>query len=157
MACFGAEGRLAVVHYGDNRDGDDDARRLGPDCPGFFDLPAISRQIARTACGAERSAGPIEPLPLGAFLERDRSCDVPLLVIETVNGATSLQDFEFPPCCRIVVGSEGRGVSSLLIQAMQARRGDAALYIPMPGPHPSLNAAMALSCALYEYRRQWPS
>ena len=31
----------------------------------------------------------------------------------------------------------------------------AARYIPMRGQHLSLNVVTALTCSLYEYRRQW--
>mmetsp|Transcript_22025 Transcript_22025/g.66066 ORF Transcript_22025/g.66066 Transcript_22025/m.66066 type:complete len:88 (+) Transcript_22025:24-287(+) len=85
------------------------------------------------------------------------TADRPSMVfIETATSAVSLHNYVFPRECAIVVGSEERGVPPKVLAA--ARRGvDAIVYIPMPGPHPSLNVATALSIALYEYRRQWPT
>mmetsp|Transcript_86345 Transcript_86345/g.252685 ORF Transcript_86345/g.252685 Transcript_86345/m.252685 type:complete len:248 (-) Transcript_86345:74-817(-) len=159
MACFGASGELVVVHYGKGgkQDGHADLdRRASTDSPGFFQLPEIARKMATTAKGAMDLARPIAPVALEAFLAEDEASPLPLVVLETAPGAVSIQEFELPARCRVVVGSEVRGVSPKLLASLRPGRGDAVVYVPMPGPYPSLNAGMALACALYEYRRQWP-
>lgn len=58
----------------------------------------------------------------------------------------SLYEFKFPKDCRIVVGEEGRGLPS----AFSGTR----VRIPISKNTESLNATVAASLALYEYRRQ---
>ena len=80
---------------------------------------------------------------------------LPLVAVETAKGAVPLPSFKFPPRCIIVAGAEGSGVDVKLLRRLQPGF-DAIVYIPMPGGHKSLNVAEAVSCAVYEYRRQWP-
>jgi tRNA G18 (ribose-2'-O)-methylase SpoU len=60
----------------------------------------------------------------------------------------SLLEFQFPKDARIVVGEEGRGLSESF-KGMRVR-------IPISNNTESLNATVAASLALYEYRRQHP-
>ena len=79
-----------------------------------------------------------------------------MIALETARGAVSLCEFSFPEHCEIMVGAEDSGISAEVIEALQPERGDAVVYVPLPGVYHSLNVATALSVALYEYRRQWP-
>jgi len=155
MACFGAEGELVVLTYGMS-EAPVEERRNSTDSPGFFQQPAIAAQVAQTAKGALPLVGPVVTISIESFLEEDQASELPMVVLETAEGATSIRDFDFPPRCRVVVGSESRGVSQQLLRKLRRERGDAVVFVPMPGPYPSLNAGMSLACALYEYRRQWP-
>ena len=94
---------------------------------------------------------------LGAFLDAHPSADdrLPLIAVETADGAVPLPSFVFPRRCVIVAGAEGSGIDVKLLRRLRPGF-DAMVYIPMPGPHKSLNVAEAISCAIYEYRRQWP-
>eukprot|EP00927_Polykrikos_kofoidii_P054147 TRINITY_DN48620_c0_g1_i1.p1 TRINITY_DN48620_c0_g1~~TRINITY_DN48620_c0_g1_i1.p1 ORF type:complete len:254 (-),score=33.57 TRINITY_DN48620_c0_g1_i1:61-822(-) len=159
MACFGAARELVVVYYGKGgkcEGNPDPQRRISTDSPGFFQQPEIARKIATTAKGAMDLTGPVTPIDLEAFLAENETSPLPLVVLETAPGAVSIREFTFPANCCVVVGSEVRGVSPKLLSSLKPARGDTAVYVPMPGPYPSLNAGMALACALFEYRRQWP-
>ena len=80
----------------------------------------------------------------------------PIVAIETATGAVDITSFKFPRDCFIMVGSEGSGIDPKILRAM-APGYDKLVYIPMHGPHHSLNVAMALNVALYEWRRQHPA
>lgn len=82
----------------------------------------------------------------------------PVIVLEAIAGAVSIYNFKFPKECEIMVGSENKGVTKEILKNL--RRGvDAVVFVPMVGhaAHRSLNVASAMTIALYEYRRQWPS
>ncbi len=79
----------------------------------------------------------------------------PIVAIETATSAVSIASFKFPPVCSIMVGSEGRGIDQRILAALHPGY-DSIVYIPMYGPHHSLNVAMAVGIALFEYRRQNP-
>lgn len=122
----------------------------------FWRFPEILAVIKTTAVGTEKFFHPFETVHVSNFIERMRApVRPPLVFIETATSAVSLNDFKFPAVCTVVVGSEESGVPPKVLAA--ARHGyDSIVYIPMPGPHPSLNVATALTCALFEFRKQWP-
>ena len=80
----------------------------------------------------------------------------PIVAIETATGAVDITGFDFPRECTIMVGSEGSGIDPKVLRAM-APGYDRLVYIPMHGPHHSLNVSQAVAIALYEYRRQHPA
>eukprot|EP00747_Dinoflagellata_sp_TGD_P089027 gnl/TRDRNA2_/TRDRNA2_164197_c0_seq1.p1 gnl/TRDRNA2_/TRDRNA2_164197_c0~~gnl/TRDRNA2_/TRDRNA2_164197_c0_seq1.p1 ORF type:complete len:342 (+),score=64.44 gnl/TRDRNA2_/TRDRNA2_164197_c0_seq1:30-1055(+) len=92
---------------------------------------------------------------LDTFFAVDAEGRLPVVVIETVPGAVPLHSFAFPKRCVVVVGAEDAGVDERLLKCM-VKGLDAAVYIPMPGTHKSMNVAAAATVALYEFRRQWP-
>lgn len=159
MACFGAAETLVLLHPDRGNSSQSQSppvSKLGPESAGFWEVPQIAALVAKTSRGTHSLAWPPCSLSVQDFVDQDQHSDVPLVVIETAADASSIRNFSFPRCCRIVVGNEGNGVSPRLLHALRRGRGDATVYIPMPGPHPSLNVATALACALYEYRAQWP-
>lgn len=79
----------------------------------------------------------------------------PLVVMEAIAGAISIYEYKFPEHCDVMVGSEHKGITTDILKALR-KDVDAVVYVPMQGPHHSLNVASALTIALYEYRRQWP-
>ena len=79
----------------------------------------------------------------------------PLVVLEAIAGAVSIDNYHFPETCDVMVGSEHRGVPKDILQQL-VQGVDAVVYIPLAGPHKSLNVSAALTIALYEYQRQWP-
>jgi tRNA(Leu) C34 or U34 (ribose-2'-O)-methylase TrmL len=80
---------------------------------------------------------------------------LPFVALETATGALPLPSFQFPRRCVLLAGAEGAGIDIKLLRRLQPGL-DAIVYVPMPGPHKSMNVAEAVSCAVYEYRRQWP-
>lgn len=100
--------------------------------------------------------GPVQSQHISHYLaSMDDPNRLPLVVIETATGAQSISDFKFPKQCVVLVGSEDNGVPPKVIKKLR-KDFDGLVYIPMPGNHLSLNVVAALTCSLYEYRRQWP-
>eukprot|EP00035_Acanthoeca_spectabilis_P015391 m.306665 g.306665 ORF g.306665 m.306665 type:complete len:299 (-) comp16352_c0_seq7:3852-4748(-) len=123
----------------------------------FWRLPPIEAIVRTTARGTESLFYPFDTVHVSSFIHSmSKPRRPPFIFIETATAAVSINDFQFPPRCTIVVGSEEKGVPSQVLQS--ARLGyDSIVFIPMPGPHPSLNVVTALTCALFEYRKQWPA
>lgn len=65
------------------------------------------------------------------------------------DGASLLSDQDLSENIALIVGSEGQGLSRLIKE-----RCDVICRLPQEGSLQSLNAAMALSCSLYEVARQ---
>ena len=61
-----------------------------------------------------------------------------------VNGGTPIRDVAFEKKCAIIIGQEGKGVSSI------GNLADYSLYIPMNKKCESLNASVAASIIMYE-------
>jgi tRNA G18 (ribose-2'-O)-methylase SpoU len=66
----------------------------------------------------------------------------PIVAVETASDAVNMQDFEWPESCQIMVGCEGTGIPPKVIKKLITGY-DRLVIIPMPGPHKSLNVAMA--------------
>lgn len=66
-------------------------------------------------------------------------------------GAEDATRFDWPAKTGLVVGSEGEGVSSLLL-----RRADFRVALPMDPRVESLNVGVATGALAYLWRRQWP-
>lgn len=74
------------------------------------------------------------------------------LIVTSPAGTGSLWDTPLPVPGVVLLGSEGRGLPSSLLDA-----GDVRLQIPMTGTAESLNLAVAAGVVLYEARRRhWP-
>lgn len=91
-----------------------------------------------------------------AAVERSPSASarLPIVVLETTEGAVPVQAYRFPPRCILLVGAEGAGVNRRLLQRLVPGF-DACVYVPLCGAHKSLNVVEAACCGVYEYRRQW--
>ncbi len=152
LTCFGA-GKLHHLSYESGGD------------RGFWNRKETVKKIQRVAKGgASKRYLPLDTQPVECWV-KDRTSllstharqeRVPVVALETAAHASNLCDFKFPQKCDIMVGAEDTGISSAVIDAMDPSRGDAIVYIPLPGVYHSLNVATALSIAMYEYRRQWP-
>ena len=70
-----------------------------------------------------------------------------IVAAEAVEGARVLGDFEFPEKTAIVAGSEGRGVSQLVM-----KHADFVVKIPLSGKINSLNVSQAVAVMLAGYR-----
>jgi 23S rRNA (guanosine2251-2'-O)-methyltransferase len=114
---------------------------------GFTGSPP-SKQIAKTALGAEQSVpwGRAEPL---AIMADRKSAGWEIAAIETVDDAVDLFDWQprFPVL--IVFGHEVDGLPAELVQSCDTR-----VRIPMTGTKRSLNVATAGGVVLYELFRK---
>ena len=80
---------------------------------------------------------------------------LPIVVLETTDGAVPLHGYRFPQRCVLLVGAEGSGVDRRVLQRLRPGH-DACVYVPLPGAHKSLNVVEAACCGISEYFRQWP-
>ncbi len=106
----------------------------------------------------------LEKTALGAFdyvpwtyYERNRDCletlkaqGIPLVAVETTEGAVDYQEFHWPQPVAIVVGNEENGVNARVL-----RQCDATVRIPMAGYKKSINVATAFGIVLYGILDQW--
>lgn len=67
-------------------------------------------------------------------------------------GSRPATSFDWPKRTALVLGSEGEGVSQLLL-----RESDFAIALPMDPRVESLNVGVAAGALAYLYRRQWPA
>ena len=72
-----------------------------------------------------------------------------VVVAAVGHGHTSMHDVDFTPATLIVLGSEGHGPPSDVVEAADVR-----VAIPMTPPVESLNVAVAAALLVYEARRQ---
>ena len=90
-------------------------------------------------------------LPLrdnAALAQAALDLDYPLVVADG-RSATSLFEMSLPRRCAIVIGSEGQGVSPVLLGAAHTK-----VHIPMEMGIESLNAAAAATLVFFEWARQ---
>jgi hypothetical protein len=166
LSCFGA-GKLRHLSYESGGD------------RGFWTRKETVKKIQRVAKGgAAKRYLPLDTVPVDGWVREQtaeisppldcgsnsdtahaavvRGPRVPVIALETAAHATNLCEFKFPQKCDIMVGAEDTGISTAVVDALDPSKGDAVVYIPLPGVYHSLNVATALSIAMYEYRRQWP-
>ena len=79
----------------------------------------------------------------------------PIVAIETASSAVNIHTFRWPEHCSIMVGNEGTGIPTKVVKKLHFGY-DKLVIIPMPGPHKSLNVAMSLGMAVFDYRKSWP-
>lgn len=113
------------------------------------------RRVARLGEGAAKSsAGAIFHLPVAEvpnvhwFVRWAKENGLWVYGLDA-EGTVELWTHDFSGAVAIVVGGEGRGLSSLV-----KKNCDVLVRIPMTGPLNSLNASVAAALALYEVRRQ---
>jgi len=106
-------------------------------------------EISKTALGAEEAvAWSYHAEPLDA-IEKFRADGFVPVALEATDGATPLDEFEWPRRVALVVGNEVAGVGPGLLGACDARVG-----IPMYGIKDSLNVAVAYGIAAHHAARQ---
>ena len=107
---------------------------------------------------------PVSKTALGAFdyvpwtyYERNRDCidalkemGMPVVAVETVEGAVAHTRFDWPQPVAVVFGNEENGVNERVL-----RRCDAVVRIPMLGHKNSMNVATAFGVVAYGILHHW--
>lgn len=118
---------------------------------GYTATPADSKtQTNRAAMGADTLvAWQYKAHVLDAV--REAHCrGVPVYALETVDGAASVHEFQFPSPCGLVLGNERHGLEADVIAACTAP-----IRIPCYGAKNSLNVGVAFVICAFEIARQW--
>lgn len=106
----------------------------------------------------------LEKTALGAFdyipwtyYERNRDCldafeaqGIPVVGVETVDGAMDYREYAWPQPVAVVFGNEENGINERVL-----RRCDAVVQIPMYGFKKSVNVATAFGIVVYGILSQW--
>lgn len=118
---------------------------------GYTATPDESKgQTGRAAMGADTMV-PWEHAPrTHDVVKRLREAGVPVFALETVQGAASLHEFEFPSPCALLLGNERHGLEADLLSLCTAP-----VRIPCLGVKNSLNVGVAYAICAFEVARQW--
>lgn len=108
----------------------------------------VTSLVARTSAGAVNflSIAKVESLP---ELAKQLQAMGVIIVAASEKSARNLNDCDFRQPTAIVIGNEGEGISSALLEKCDAR-----VRIPQHGRVGSLNAAVSAGIVLYEAARQ---
>lgn len=127
------------------------------ECFGVRDLvlcgytpPPDQPQAARAALGAERlvpwrHAGDVREAIAGL-----RAAGMPCIALETVDGAPTVEAFDWMFPCALVLGNERFGLDPDVVRIC-----DGAVRIPLFGCKNSLNVVAAFAVAVSTIRRRW--
>lgn len=109
-----------------------------------------NRKTGRSALGAQDFVSWEQDVTACSAVEKVKRQGIPVIALETVEGAPAPHAvaFEFP--CAVVLGNERFGLSQKLLSAA-----DIVVSIPVYGRKNSLNVVSAFSVCAYELRRQW--
>lgn len=151
-----AEPTLLVALDGITDPGNLGAVARSAEAAGAHGLIIPERRAASVGPAADKaSAGALEHLPVARIVNLQRALHDLTdrgIWVTALDPEASATIYDFPaaddPLC-VVVGSEGRGVSRLVVE-----RADYRVRIPMWGRVASLNAAAAAAVALFEIRRR---
>lgn len=110
---------------------------------------AVTSAVVRASAGAAEHMRVARVVNLTQAMNALKERNVWLTGLDMTENAKVYTEIDFRGRCGIVVGSEGRGLGSLV-----GKTCDYIGYIPMAGRVGSLNAAVAGALALYEAVRQ---
>ncbi|HQO57267.1 MAG TPA: RNA methyltransferase [Candidatus Omnitrophota bacterium] len=109
---------------------------------------AVTEAVLRVACGGDNYVKVSKVSNLGQAIRHSR--DEGYWIGGTVvQGGTGLSEVVFPELCGLVVGSEQKGVRSVLLKLVGQE-----VTIPMAQPRLSMNVAHAVTVMAYEIIRQ---
>ncbi|GBD15812.1 Putative TrmH family tRNA/rRNA methyltransferase [bacterium HR26] len=109
----------------------------------------VTPAVVNASAGAVEHLRIAQVVNLARAVDQARDCGYWVLALEPGPGAQSLFEADIPTPALLIVGSEGSGMSPVLL-----KRADLQVALPMRGRVTSLNAAVAGSIALYELLRR---
>ena len=107
--------------------------------------------VHRASAGFSFAAPVVEPKNLARAAEDLQAAGFWVVAAASGAGAQPATTFDWPERTALVLGSEGDGVSRLLLE-----RSDFTVELPMDPQVESLNVGVAAGVLMYLWRRQWP-
>ena len=98
----------------------------------------ITPAVSKVNVGASELVNIIKVSNLAEAMKQFQKAGYAAVIADVGTGAESLNQFEFPDCTLLILGSEGKGVQRLIKE-----RADHRVYIPMSGQIDSLNVSQA--------------
>jgi tRNA(Leu) C34 or U34 (ribose-2'-O)-methylase TrmL len=106
----------------------------------FADIASLERHAND---GDETQSAPVSTARFGALADPS----LPLVVLENfVDGARTIEGFDFPANCNLIAGHENRGVSKHFID-----RADHVVFLPQYGTISSMNVVTSAGMAMFHY------
>lgn len=110
-----------------------------------------NEQVTKTSLGSQKSISFEAFKDLPTALQAARALNYQIVALETAQNSTGLYEGPLPERCALVVGNERFGLDYPSLPLCDQVR-----TIPQFGIKNSLNVAVALGIAAYEWQRQWP-
>ena len=107
--------------------------------------------VHRASAGFSFAAPVVEPSNLARAFEELQGSGYWVVAAHSGASAQPATTFDWPQRTALVLGSEGDGVSRLLLE-----RADFTVELPMDAQVESLNVGVAAGVLMYLWRRQWP-
>ena len=107
-------------------------------------------QVQRTTMGAHAHVAWEWKKNTAAAVDELRAAGVPVVALETVEGAPLVDEYEWPSGCALLLGNERHGLDAALL-----RKCDAVVRLPALGVKNSMNVGVALGMCGHEILRQW--
>jgi 23S rRNA (guanosine2251-2'-O)-methyltransferase len=107
--------------------------------------------VHRASAGLSFFAPVASPQNLGLAIRTLKEAGYWVVAADAGTGSQSATAFDWPKRTALVLGSEGEGVSQLLL-----RESDFRVALPMDPRVESLNVGVACGALAYLWRRQWP-
>lgn len=108
--------------------------------------------VHRASAGFSFAAPVVEPKNLARAVEDLKEARYWVVAAHSGEGVQPATVFDWPERTALVLGSEGEGVSRLLLE-----RSDFTVELPMAPQVESLNVSVAAGVLMYLWRRQWPA
>lgn len=116
-------------------------------------LPHVSKratkQIAKTALGAERNVKVLHFAELRPLFDHANDHKVSLVAVEQARGSTTLTDFKFTSSIGLVFGNEINGLDSEILEFCHK-----IVELPMKGKKESFNVSVTAGIVLYTVMSQ---
>ncbi len=112
--------------------------------------PGVTPVVSKVSVGASELLPIVQVANLAQSLEKLKQSNYWIVLADAGPGSESLERFEFPERCALVLGAEGSGASELI-----RNKSDYLVKIPLSGRIDSLNVSQAATVFFYAYRQQY--
>ena len=112
---------------------------------------SLTPGVHRASAGFSFVAPVVEPQNLARTVEELKGAGFWVVAAHSGEGVQPATTFDWPQRTALVLGSESKGISRLLLD-----RSDFKVELPMNAQVDSLNVSVAAGVLMYLWRRQWP-